>query len=86
MIKTCVVNLRYISYDVRITRPGPFGNPFVIGRDGDRATVIAKFEAWVRAQPELVARIKRELRGRRLGCVCAPASCHGDVLARIADE
>lgn len=86
MIKTCVVNLRYIPYDVRITRPGPFGNPFVIGRDGDRATVIAKFESWVRSQPELVARIQRELRGRRLGCVCAPALCHGDVLVRIADE
>jgi len=26
-----------------------------------------------------------DLRGRRLGCFCAPQACHGDVLARLAD-
>jgi len=26
-----------------------------------------------------------ELRGKRLGCICAPHACHGDVLAELAD-
>jgi hypothetical protein len=32
---------------VNIMRPGPFGNPFEIGRDGDREEVIAKHAAWI---------------------------------------
>ena len=36
--------------DVYIGRPSPLGNPFVIDRDGDRATVIAKYERWLDAQ------------------------------------
>lgn len=30
--------------------------------------------------------IKRELKGKRLGCWCKPQGCHGDVLARIAES
>jgi len=33
---------------VYIGRGSPWGNPFVIGRDGNRAEVIAKYEAWIR--------------------------------------
>jgi hypothetical protein len=29
--------------------------------------------------------VRRELRGKVLACWCAPKSCHGDVLARIAN-
>ena len=79
-LKTTVVNLRHAPYDVRIDRRTPWGNPFVIGRDGDRAAVIAKYRAWILTQPQLLARLI-ELRGKRLGCWCAPLPCHGDVLA-----
>lgn len=72
-------------YDVFIGRPSKWGNPFVIGRDGDRAMVIAKYEAWVRDQPALRAALV-ELCGKVLGCYCAPLPCHGDVLARLAEE
>jgi hypothetical protein len=34
---------------------------------------------------DLVATAKRELRGKVLGCWCAPLPCHGHVLACIAD-
>lgn len=87
---TLVVNLKHAPYDVYIGRPtaahpdAPWGNPFVIGKDGDRATVIAKYEQWLLTQPALLARLP-ELRGQRLGCYCAPAACHGHVLARLAD-
>jgi len=58
-------------------------NPFVIGRDGTRADVIARYEAWLPEQPELIAALP-ELASKTLGCWCAPQACHGDVLARLA--
>lgn len=81
-----VLNRRTSATSTYIGRPSKFGNPFVIGRDGSRADVIAKFEAWFRNKPELVEAAKRELRGRDLECFCAPLACHGDVLLRIANE
>lgn len=57
--------------------------PFVIGRDGDRTTVIAKCRAWVCDQPELMAALP-DLRGRNLACFCAPVAWHGDVLLELA--
>jgi len=30
--------------------------------------------------------VKANLRGKILGCYCAPLACHGDILARIANE
>ena len=69
---------------VYIGRPSEWGNPFVIGRDGTRNEVIAKYEAWVVQQPQLMARLC-ELRGKHLMCWCAPGPCHGDVLIRLAN-
>ena len=49
--------------------------------------MIAKFEAWFRKQPKLMAAAKKELKGKALACWCRPErACHGDVLARIAEE
>ena len=73
------------SNAVLIGRPSKWGNPFVIGRDGDRAEVVRKYDQWLRAQPELVAAVKSELRGKDLVCYCAPAQCHGDVLHAVAN-
>jgi hypothetical protein len=70
---------------VYIGRPSKWGNPFVVGRDGDRETVIEKYRAWIMGQGELLADL-HELRGKRLGCWCAPQACHGDVLAELADR
>jgi hypothetical protein len=81
-----VVHCKRSFYDVYIGRGGPFGNPFKIGRDGTREQVIEKFESWLRTQPALVEQVKRELKNKRLGCWCSPLACHGDVLARIANE
>lgn len=91
MGETRVVNLRKEKYDVYIGRPGrgvtgPWGNPFELGRDGDRATVLAKYRKWLMAHPALIERARRELRGKVLGCFCKPLACHGDVLAEIIDS
>ncbi len=65
-------------------RPSPWGNPFVIGRDGTRTEVIAKYEIWIMRQPHLLARLDR-LKGRDLICWCAPCACHCDILLRLAN-
>lgn len=69
---------------VYIGRPSPWGNPFAIGRDGDRDAVMARYMAWLSETPELVDRARRELAGKDLVCWCAPAACHGHVLRDLA--
>ena len=82
-----VVNLRlgHPAGAVRIDRRTKWGNPYVIGQHGDRATVIARYEARLRQRPDLL-RALSELRGKDLACWCAPLPCHGDVLLRMAEE
>ena len=91
-IAPLVVHCRKAQYDVYVGRPGPFGNPFS-WKDGTLAVwkttqdgCLPAYEAWLLSQPELVARVKRELRSKVLGCWCKPGPCHGDILARIANE
>jgi len=67
---------------VYIGRPSKWGNPFVIGKDGDRASVILKYENYLLNSPELLKQLD-ELRGKDLVCFCAPNACHGDVLIKI---
>ena len=81
-----VVHCKRSPFDVYIGRPGPFGNPFEIGRDGTRQEVVEKYAEWVLTQPELLAIIKAELSGKVLGCWCAPNLCHGDILVELANE
>ena len=71
---------------VYIGRPSIWGNPFVIGRDGDRNEIIAKYKRWLESSPALRARAKVELKGKNLVCWCAPLPCHGDVLLLLANE
>ena len=79
-----VVHCKRAKHDVYIGRPSKWGNPFEIGKDGDRETVICKYREWVVTQPRLMAALP-ELRGKVLGCWCAPQACHGDVLVSLAN-
>lgn len=80
-----VVHLKRDEFDVRIDRKSKWGNPFVIGEDGNRAEVVEKYREWLVDQPVLLKAIAAgELDGKRLGCWCAPELCHGDVLADFA--
>jgi hypothetical protein len=73
-----------------VAAPGPFANPYrpsVTGLSNRQS--VRMFEDWIRgpAQAELLARVKRELKGLRLACWCGlDQSCHADVLAVIANE
>lgn len=71
---------------VFIGRPSKFGNPFVIGKNGDRETVIMKYRKYLMQRPELIQAAKTELKGKSLICYCAPLPCHGDVLLEIANQ
>ncbi|KAF9914183.1 hypothetical protein FBU30_002754, partial [Linnemannia zychae] len=60
-----------------------FANPFHIGKDGTRKQVMDKYRVWIHEQLESGAITPAQfeaLRGKRLGCWCAPDLCHGDIL------
>jgi len=80
-----VVNKKRDAYDVYIGRGSIWGNPFIIGKHGDRAEVIRKYEEYLANSPVLLARLP-ELLGKRLACFCAPLACHGHVLKRWAER
>lgn len=83
-MKTQVVHCEKDDFDVYIGRGGPWGNPFKIGVHGKRKQVVEMYREWVVQQPKLMA-LLRTLKGKRLGCYCVPALCHGHVLAELAD-
>jgi len=85
-----VINLRNYpdglpANAVRVDRRTAWGNPFKIGREWTREAVIARYAAWVVAQPSLIARLD-ELRGKDLACWCSPLKCHGDFLLELANK
>ena len=89
-----LINLRHTHHTVpagavRIDRATKWGNPFVIGKDGDRAQVIAKHEAWfISDDPRSVAlrAALDELKDKDLACWCHPLPCHGTSLMRAANR
>lgn len=81
-----VVHCKRDEFDVLITRPSKWGNPFVIGIHGNRQEVINKFKEYLLNNKELLEACKKELKGKVLGCWCSPQACHGDILAEIANN
>jgi len=82
--------MRYRNIDefdnaVYIGRPSKWGNPFKIGRDGNREEVIKKYREYILNRPDLLESL-HELRGKVLACWCAPQPCHGDVLLELLKE
>ena len=89
MAVTNVVNSLVLPYPrpdhiVYIGRPSKWGNPFVIGKDGDRDTVVQKYRDWIMTQPRLLSQL-HELKGKTLVCFCKPRACHGDVLVELVN-
>lgn len=80
-----VVHCKKSKFDVYIGRPSKWGNPFTIGKDGSREEVINKYRDWIVTQPRLMKSL-HELKGKSMGCWCAPLPCHGDVLAELANN
>lgn len=89
---TTVVKIGRDSFDMKIDRTTPVGNPFVLGRDGNRATVIQKHDAMWRGwladetqKPSALAWLYH-MRGHTLGCHCKPLACHGDNYVQLIAE
>lgn len=88
-----VVHCKKEPYDIYVGRGSKFGNPYS-HKEGTsakwvvetREDAIRLYGEWLRAQPELMAAVKKELKGKTLGCWCKPLACHGDVLLKIANE
>lgn len=62
-------------------RGSMWGNPFVLGVDGDRDEVCDRFEKEILPKLNLV-----QLRGMNLVCYCAPLRCHCDALLEKANK
>ncbi len=86
---------------VNCARPGPWGNPFIVGQDGTRAHCIDLFDklliglyaisarAPLAAQREFVVHAGahwKSIRGKNLACWCGPTiACHTDLLLAKAN-
>lgn len=71
---------------VRCDRFSDWGNPFVMGVDGDRDEVCNLFdENYLPFKRGLLAKIG-DLKGKALGCHCYPERCHCETLKAYANE
>ncbi len=71
---------------MRIDRGTRWGNPFVVGVDGDRFKVVELFEQYAKWRLSIQPDWLKPLKGKNLACWCTPLRCHGDVLLRLANE
>jgi hypothetical protein len=71
---------------IYIGRGSAWGNPYVIGKDGDRNEVIKKFREYASAVILEYPNWLDQLVNKDLVCFCAPLACHGDVLLEMIGE
>lgn len=83
---TKVVDLRREDYDVYIGRGSKWGNPFkqLDWSLKERHRVCDEYEKWFWTT-DLPNQIQ-ELKDKTLGCFCGSKRCHGDFLAKLANE
>ena len=69
-MKTKIINIKSgEKYDVYIGRGSKWGNLFIIGKDGNRESVIAKYREYILKNAMLMDNLK-ELEGKILACYC----------------
>lgn len=73
---------------VYVGRPTKWGNPYKASDCVDGVVgAVQCFIILVESEPETIAEIQRELRGKRLSCWCPlDKPCHADILAEIANR
>ena len=88
-MQTKIINIHHKeNYDVYIGRGSLFGNPFKIGKDGDRDSVVELYRQYFYGKISRDAEFKRNvlaLKGKTLGCYCKPQRCHGDIIAEYLE-
>ena len=78
-----VVNLRNQKADIIIDRRSKYGNPFILGKDGNRETVIKLYRTWLWKAIQdnrITTQELAAMSGKTLGCWCKPKACHGDII------
>lgn len=67
---------------VRVDRGSAFGNPFVLGMDGDRDTVCDSYrDHYMPFKPSILKQLP-SLKGKVLVCHCYPERCHAESLIK----
>lgn len=68
---------------VAIDRTSKWGNPFVVGEDGNRDAACSFFaECWI-PRSDRFAKAAAALTGKVLVCHCYPERCHGEALLKL---
>jgi len=92
-----VVNKYTDSYDIDITRPSKWSNPYSHKENtlaqfkvDNRKQAIVLFEKYLLNNEDLLNSLS-ELKYKRLGCVCKTNTtpnelCHGDILKKYVDR
>ena len=85
-----LVNIKKTKkYNVYIGRGSIYGNPYKIGKDGTREEVVEKYKKYFykRMLTDKEFRDKvHSLKGKILGCYCAPDLCHGNVILEYLEK
>lgn len=97
-MKTKVVNKYKESYDVYAGRGSIFGNPYThldITKTQAKFQVstieeaIEKYKEYfykkIEEDPEFLRQVKL-LKGKKLGCFCAPKPCHVDIIVEFLEK
>ena len=71
---------------IYVGRPTRWGNPYHIGKHGDRDTIIKRFEVYAIAKHQRDPTWLTPLRNKNLVCWCKPQSCHADILLKLANS
>lgn len=78
---------RWEKHIALVDRGTRWGNPFIVGEDGDRKKVVAlyrRYAIWrLEEQPDWLDSL---LDKTALACWCAPNVCHAEVLADLIEE
>ena len=68
------------GYSVRIDRGSLFGNPFILGKDGNRDAVCDAYRDYYLPNKPSILKQLPEIEGKVLVCHCYPERCHGEEL------
>ena len=71
---------------IKVDRSSPWGNPFILGKDGDRDDVCDLFEQYAKWRLTIQPSWLRPLKGKYLACWCAPLRCHAETLRRLSND
>ena len=91
-----IINLNKVDFQNWVLEPGnvyigrqtpylsasKWANPYPMG-PATRSQVIHRFVEYILINMELLESLS-ELKGKKLGCWCAPLQCHGEILHKLA--